>query len=370
MTRKSFLVIWHIRYKHRWQRQIIEIAAAAAAFIFIGIVLSVAGYFSNILVLDTPLLQTILNTSFPGIQEMHISLGREEEPQVGLLASLLFTFTEGGFLSAKSIVAESLPAFYMVPPAEKSTESATTLIKQQQLIVEAAPVTQESQIQTSKTLQEEKRSSNVEVIVYNTHSSEAYHGIIGSNHKDESIDYCFGSWREDAGVIGVAVQLEEQLLRLGVNVYRIKKIHDGQIFRMAYVYSEESVKEALNRFSDTRLVLDIHRDGAVGEDPFRIAINGQYAAQVALVVATGERSSRRWDSSLNRELAKRLINLINSRYPGLCRGAILKTGAYNQHLHPGSLLIEIGNDCNTNAEAQYTARLLAPIIRDLLLEVR
>ncbi len=369
MTRKSFLVIWHIRYKHRWQRQIMEVAVAAAAFLFLGLVLSLAGYFSHILVLDTPLLQTVLNTSFPGMQEMHISLGREEEPQIGLLASLLFTFTEGGFLSAKSIVAESLPAFYMVPPSEKPMETVTPVIVQQQSIVEAAPLTSEP-LQSTKIPQEEIRRGNVEVIIYNTHSSEAYHGIIGSNHKDESIDYCFGSWREDAGVIGVAVKLEEQLLRLGVNVYRIKKIHDGQIFRMAYVYSEDSVKEALNRFSDTRLVLDIHRDGAEGEDPFRIAINGQYAAQVALVVATGERSSRRWDSSLNRDMAKRLIYLINSRYPGLCRGAIFKTGAYNQHLHPGSLLIEVGNDCNTDAEAQYTARLLAPIIRDLLLEVR
>src|SRR5690606_19655467 len=193
---------------------------------------------------------------------------------------------------------------------------------------------------------------------------------IGENHRSDAVDYAFGRWRDDAGVIGVASELERQLTMLGIGVYRVKKIHDGEVFRLAYVYSEESVKEALNRYPHAKLVIDIHRDAAPDSQPFRIPIDGQYAAQVSLVVATGERSSRSWDVALTRSLASKLISMINSRYPGLCRGAIFKTGAYNQHLHPGSLLIEVGNDCNTDAEAQYTARLLAPIIRDLLMEVR
>lgn len=389
MTRRSFLVIWHIRFKHRWQRQIIEIAAASAAFLFFGLTLSLAGYFSNILVLDTPLLQTIFETTFPGIKEMEITIGREEEPQLSLLASLLFAFTEGGNLSAKSIVAESLPAFGMVsfietPPVNTivPTQVVTTEPKveaawetSRPLVIEENDVAEKStvQSQSSQNLRDsidQIRRREVEVILYNTHSSEAYHGMIGEAHKKEELDYAFGRWREDAGVIGVTAELEKHLLQAGVNVHRIKKIHDGQIFRLAYVYSEESVKDALLSFGSTKLVLDIHRDGAPDANPFRIPINGQYAAQVSLVVATGERSSRQWDPNLNRDLARRLINMINSRYPGLCRGAIFKTGAYNQHLHPGSLLLEIGNDCNTDAEAQYTARLIAPIIGDLLLEVR
>ena len=52
-------------------------------------------------------------------------------------------------------------------------------------------------------------------------------------------------------------------------------------------------------------------------------------------------------------MAKRLIYLINSRYPGLCRGAILRQGHITS-ITSGSLLLEVGNDCNTDAEAQYT----------------
>lgn len=369
MTRRSFLIIWHIRYKHRWQRQILETAAIVAALLFFGLALSLAAYFSNMLVLDTPLLQTILNTTFPGIREMHVSLGREEEPQLGILASLLFAFTEGGLLSAKSIVAESLPAFGMVPSIDRTSESAIPVVIEPK--VEAKSLVEPLTLDRSSEEHLRQVTSNrVEVIIYNTHSSEAYHGMIGEDHHDESLDYAFGRWREDSGVIGAASELEQALSRLGIGVQRIKRIHDGNVFRMAYVYSEESVKDALLRNKDTKLILDIHRDAAVDANPFRVVINGQYAAQVAIVVATGERSSRKWNPEDNRTIARKLINLLNTRYPGLCRGAIYKTGAYNQHLHPGSLLIEIGNDCNTDAESQYTARLLAPIIRDLLLEVR
>ncbi|MDD2430890.1 MAG: stage II sporulation protein P [Firmicutes bacterium] len=395
MTRRSALLIWHIRYKRRLQRQIMEIAALSAAFLFLGLALSLAAYFSNMLVLDTPLLQMILDSTFPGIKEMNISIGREEEPQLGLFASLLFVFTEGGFLSPKSIVAEALPAFSMasleVPtlpahnlgevanvPSSRNTEiesitSHVAPLEPKIYDVDALGIgsSGDSTVNADQALiTKTSRSNVVDVIIYNTHSSEAYHGMIGANHQSDALDYAFGRWRDDAGVIGVASELEKQLTQLGVNVYRIKKIHDGEVFRLAYLYSEESVREALNQYQTAKLVIDIHRDAAPDSQPFRIPVQGQYAAQVSLVVATGERSSRNWDVKLTRELAARLISMINSRYPSLCRGAIFKTGAYNQHLHPGSLLIEVGNDCNTDAEAQYTARLIAPILRDFLLEVR
>lgn len=371
MTRRSFFIIWHIRYKHRFKQQLKEIAVLAAVLFFFGIILSITAFFSNILILDTPLLQTVINNTLPGIRKMDIALGREEEPQVGLLASLLFTFTEGGFLSAKSIVAESLPAFSLVPieekasipPVERSANRAIAEAATSKLDNLSGPKDLASK--NLPEIKQDDRRGNVEIVIYNTHSSEAYHGLIEGDHKKEALDYCFGRWHEDAGVIGVANELNNELRKLGVGTYRISKIHDGNVFRLAYVYSEESVKEALKRFKDTKLVLDIHRDAAVDE-PFRLVINGQYAAQVAIVVATGERSSRTWDQAKNRAIARELITLINQRYPGLCRGAIYKTGAYNQHLHPGSLVIEIGNDCNTDAEAQYTARLLAPILKDLL----
>lgn len=394
MSRRSALLIWHIRYKRRLQRQILEIAAFSAAFLFFGLVLSLLAFFSNLLVLDTPLLQLTLDSTLPGIKEMQMTIGREEEPKLGLFAGLLFIFTDGGFISPRSILGEALPAFSMAPlemqrpsatfvsertgPSAASTDigdrptdlEATAFETGTAQAIEQAGLPEETRSLTLAPSIQTAEPRPVEVIIYNTHSSEAYHGMIGENHHSDAVDYAFGRWRDDAGVIGVASELERQLTMLGIGVYRVKKIHDGEVFRLAYVYSEESVKEALNRYPHAKLVIDIHRDAAPDSQPFRIPIDGQYAAQVSLVVATGERSSRSWDVALTRSLASKLISMINSRYPGLCRGAIFKTGAYNQHLHPGSLLIEVGNDCNTDAETQYTARLLAPIIRDLLMEVR
>ena len=65
MSRRSALLIWHIRYKRRLQRQILEIAAFSAAFLFFGLVLSLLAFFSNLLVLDTPLLQLTLDSTLP-----------------------------------------------------------------------------------------------------------------------------------------------------------------------------------------------------------------------------------------------------------------------------------------------------------------
>ena len=53
-------------------------------------------------------------------------------------------------------------------------------------------------------------------------------------------------------------------------------------------------------------------------------------------------------------------------FPGLSLGYRVQSGRYNQHLHPHSLLIEVGNDLNSLEEALYAAELFAQVIAEIL----
>jgi stage II sporulation protein P len=53
-------------------------------------------------------------------------------------------------------------------------------------------------------------------------------------------------------------------------------------------------------------------------------------------------------------------------YPGLARPLYLSPARYNQHLSPGSLLLEVGTDANTLAEAKQAALLFADCLGQVL----
>ena len=59
-------------------------------------------------------------------------------------------------------------------------------------------------------------------------------------HSD-AVDYA-GRWRDDAGVIGAASELERQLTMLGIGVYRVKRFMMERSF-VWRVYSEEPRKK-------------------------------------------------------------------------------------------------------------------------------
>ena len=54
------------------------------------------------------------------------------------------------------------------------------------------------------------------------------------------------------------------------------------------------------------------------------------------------------------------------KYPGLARSIMLVPRCYNQNLTTGSMLIEIGTEANTLAEAEYSAELIGDILSRVL----
>lgn len=67
----------------------------------------------------------------------------------------------------------------------------------------------------------------------------------------------------------------------------------------------------------------------------------------------------------NNRIANDLHNLLEDKYPGLSRGILIRLNStYNQDLHPGALLVEIGGHWNTLAEAVYGAELFAQVLAE------
>lgn len=95
-----------------------------------------------------------------------------------------------------------------------------------------------------------------------------------------------------------------------------------------------------------------------------ILINGREVARIAIVVGYGpEHPLQHPNYQENLALAYRIKALGDALYPGLMRPVqVHKEARYNQHLHPGSLIFEVGSVENTLEEALLAAELLASVL--------
>ena len=80
-------------------------------------------------------------------------------------------------------------------------------------------------------------------------------------------------------------------------------------------------------------------------------------AQVMLLVGTNGSGLEHPDWENHLRLAAYLQNAVNADHPTLMRPIALVNERYNQHLAPGSILIEVGSSGNTLQEALRAVEL-------------
>ena len=119
------------------------------------------------------------------------------------------------------------------------------------------------------------------------------------------------------------------------------------------------------------MVLDLHRDalmeGQTGLVKPTVTVGGKKAAQmmiIAGVLSTDALPNPHWQQNL--ALAAQWQKALSSQYDGLMRPLSTVGSRYNQHLHAGYLLVEVGSEGNTVAEAEYSGELLGKTLADLL----
>ncbi len=209
------------------------------------------------------------------------------------------------------------------------------------------------------------------IAIYHTHTSETY--IDDPREQDNNGHVLPGN-------IGNIARAGAELAKVLAEKYHFKVIHTTKIhdkdYTRAYYNSRQTVKELIKEYPDLDMLLDVHRDGVAvqGKEAYTTVLNGQKMARVMIVVTNGtfkfanldlQDYHQQWQKNLN--FARQLGARLEEMYPGLLKEIEIRDTTYNQDLHPGALLLEIGDYKNTTDEAIRSARLVADVIASLLL---
>lgn len=207
------------------------------------------------------------------------------------------------------------------------------------------------------------------IAIYHTHTGEGYRDASARSEKSYTWDFAQPGTGPVPGVVQVGERLSRELeRRYGIPVVHSTKVHDYPIFAYSYANSEKTARMLLDRYPGLQLLIDIHRDEGMTME----AVGGRTAAGVLIVVGAGGGLGLRhvnWQRNL--ETAQLLKANFDRLYPGLCRGIRIKENArYNQHLHPGALLLEIGAHSDTLESALFTAELTADVLAETLWQLQ
>lgn len=216
------------------------------------------------------------------------------------------------------------------------------------------------------TFKTEKNSDQPQVLIYHTHTTEAY--------LDESVDYFYESYysrtqNADFSVVAVGDKIAEELEKNGIKTLHDTTVHDSS-YNGAYDRSAQTVRADMEDNSSIKVVLDIHRD-ALGTEARKVKpvfeYNGKQAAQIMVLSGCdyyGERDFDNWRNNL--DFALKIQNTAEKMYPGMTRPLSFDFFAYNEYICDGSLLIEVGSDANSIDEAEYTGTLLGNVLSAVL----
>ena len=189
----------------------------------------------------------------------------------------------------------------------------------------------DSILHTPLTFRTEKNSATPQVLIYHTHTSEAY--------LDEDVDYFYESFYsrtqdENFSVVGVGNVLTETLEKRGIRTLHDKTVHDST-YNGSYDRSAETVCADMAENQGIKVVL-----------------------------IYGERGFDNWQNNLS--FALKLQTTAESMYPGMTRPMSFDFFAYNEYICDGSLLIEVGTDANSVDEVQRTAEYLGKVLAAVL----
>ncbi len=206
-----------------------------------------------------------------------------------------------------------------------------------------------------------------QVLIVHTHTTEGYMrydaGYYNAGDRDRTTDHT-------RNVCAVGDAVVKALAAHGIAAIHDTTVHDSP-YSGAYTRSAKTVQSVLEKHPTIQVVLDLHRDalmeGTSGLVKPTVTINGKKAAQmmiIAGVLSTDALPNPHWQQNL--ALAAKWQKALTTRYDGLMRPLSTVGSRYNQHLHAGYLLVEVGSEGNTVAEAVYSGELLGKTLAELL----
>ncbi len=207
--------------------------------------------------------------------------------------------------------------------------------------------------------QEDRDDSSYQILIYHTHSQEA-----------------FADSKEGENIVAVGDYLAKLLTQKGFSVYHDRTVYDvrdGKLDRnRAYTYALEGISRILEENPSIQVVIDLHRDGVGEKTRLVTEINGKPTAQIMFFngmsqtpdgpVPYLENPNREDNLAFSLQLQLKAA----AYYPGFTRKIYLKGLRYNLHLRPCSCLIEAGAQTNTYQEVKNAMEPLAEVFTMVL----
>ena len=201
--------------------------------------------------------------------------------------------------------------------------------------------------------------TNPKVYIYNTHQLESYSKKV---YEDYNIT---------PNVMMASYIIRENLNKKNINtVVETANITDflnanGWDYSNSYKASRYYLKEAIKKYDNLKLIIDLHRD-SVKKEYSSVTINNKKYAKVLFVIGLEHKNYKE-----NLTVATNINNIINKKYPKLSRGIMKKegkyvNGIYNQDLNKNIILIELGGMENNLEEIMNTSVVLSEIIEEYL----
>ena len=194
------------------------------------------------------------------------------------------------------------------------------------------------------------------VYIYNSHQLE--------NYSNKELDI----YGITPNVLMASYLLREKLSEKGISSIvedaNMSDILSQNNWNYAYSYqaSRMMMEQKIGLYPSLSYFIDIHRD-SITKEYSTVNLGDKSYAKMMLVVGKDHSS---WQENYN--TAVNLNNIILSRYPGLSRGVLEKSGVnvngvYNQDVSGNCILIELGGVDNTIEEVNNTLDVIAEVLK-------
>ncbi len=198
-----------------------------------------------------------------------------------------------------------------------------------------------------------------QILIIHTHSSEAYtmddfdRYTPSDTTRTQDTKY---------NVVRVGDALTEALRKHGLEVVHDRSIYDHPSYTGSYTRAGDAIGQYLQKYPSISIVIDLHRDAIGSGDVVYKTIaedENTPCAQTMFVVGTNDSGLEhpKWEENL--KLALYLQAAVFMAHPTLQRPIKLVQERYNQQLTTGSLILEVGSNGNTLAEALNAIDLFA-----------
>ncbi len=210
----------------------------------------------------------------------------------------------------------------------------------------------------------EKNSSEPQILIVHTHTTECFDGDAMNGETERNTD-------EEKNIVAVGNVIAQTLEQNGIHCVHDKTVHDYPSYQGAYTRELSTVNYNLKQYPSIKAVIDVHRDAYIYPDGSKLTVkydrNGVSTARVMLVIGTDSLglSHPNWRDNLS--FASKIQNAADIMYPGMMRPINLRRERFNMHTTKGSILIEIGSNGNTLAEAKEGGKNIANSISAVLL---